>query len=387
MTQARQHPSLPLHLVPQQVADTEDWIKADKLDSSTLDLIVSAPSLHLVPGQPGTLSVQIESRARHHRLAWYVAITGNFPADWLSEKAGIAPSAGVPDAADFLRVNSSSAPERHHSEAESFPEDRPAQYTAIRHGDRAEKTFYFHVPQDYFEQQTAINQRQHRLPLNYVAEISLYAAILEPGPPQIVLAGFRPLQLQVRPSSTYTTFLPAIFQSSEVVSRFLALIEQAFDPTVQTADSLWAYLDPLTAPEALLPFLAHWVAWPLDRRWSIPQQRRLLRHAVQLYRWRGTRYGLRLFLHIYTGLPLEDDTIPEAQKRISVVENYQTGFVMGRVEFAQMPMLGGGRPFHFSVTLRPAPPQSLDFALLKDIVEQVKPAYCTYDLNVEYNEA
>ncbi len=376
MTQARHHrPSLPLHLVPQQVASTEDWIKFDGPDAPTLDLIIQAPSLNLVPGQIGELSVQIECLAKHHVVAWHLAITGDFPADWLPEKAGTHPSTGMP-----VISQNGSAPEEPLS-GEHSPQTNP-NYTVIREGDQVKKTFQFQVPHNFFEQQTALTQQQSRLQLNYTAEISLYAVILEPGPPKIVLAGFRPVQLQVRPSCTYTAFLPAIYQSSDVVSRFLAIIEQAFDPTVQTIDNLWAYLDPLTAPEALLPFLARWVAWPLDPRWSIPEQRRLLRRAVELYRWRGTRYGLRLYLHLYTNLPLEDDTVPESQKHISVVENHQAGLVIGDVKFVQTPMLGGGRPFHFSVTLRSDRPQNLDESCLRTIIDQVKPAFCTYSLTV-----
>jgi phage tail-like protein len=378
---------MPLHLAPQQVANTEDWIKADGPNVPTLDLLIQTPSLHLMPGRPGQLSVQIESHTKHPQVAWHIAITGNFPQEWLpespktpsntqvivvpeqnpteqqSQKAGSEPWKGLPSIEDFLDENGA-------------PKD------VIGCGDRREKTFTFSVPDDYFERQAALGLHQPKLPLNYTAEISLYAALFEAQSHKIVLAGFRTIQLQVRPSSPYIAFLPAIYQASDVTSRFLAIIEQAFDPTVQTIDNLWAYLDPLTAPEALLPFLARWVAWPLDARWSIPEQRRLLRRAVELYRWRGTRYGLRLYLHLYTDLPLDDDTTPESQKHISVVENHQTGLVMGSVEFAQTPMLGGGRPFHFSVTLRSDRPQSLDESCLRTIIDQVKPAFCTYDLAV-----
>jgi phage tail-like protein len=85
----------------------------------------------------------------------------------------------------------------------------------------------------------------------------------------------------------------------------------------------------LTAPEALLPFLAHWVAWPIDRRWDTKQQRRFIRNAVELYRWHGTRQGLRFYLHLYTELPLDED-LPEAEKHISIEEIFYAGFCDGR---------------------------------------------------------
>jgi phage tail-like protein len=81
------------------------------------------------------------------------------------------------------------------------------------------------------------------------------------------LAEQEPFPLVVRPDSAYLNFLPSFYQDVDFIGRFLSIFEQGFDPAVQAIDTLWAYLDPLTAPEALLPFLAHWVAWKLDPRW------------------------------------------------------------------------------------------------------------------------
>ena len=78
----------------------------------------------------------------------------------------------------------------------------------------------------------------------------------------------------------------------------------------------------MTSPQALLPFLAHWVAWPVEPHWSLNHQRRLIRRAVEIYRWRGTRKGLRLYLHLYTGLP-------ETDQHISITEPFGQGMVLG----------------------------------------------------------
>jgi len=43
-------------------------------------------------------------------------------------------------------------------------------------------------------------------------------------------------------------------------------------------------------------------------------------------------------------------------------------------------MLGSGRPFHFTVRLRPEPGKQIDERLVRDIIEREKPAFCTYDL-------
>ena len=105
-------------------------------------------------------------------------------------------------------------------------------------------------------------------------------------------------ELCVRPQSTYTTFLPTVYQEVDYIHRFIEIFEQAFDPVVNSFTSMWAHLDPLTAPQALLPFLAHWVDWPIDEELDLTYQRRLIRRAVEIYRCRGTRKGLRFQLHL-----------------------------------------------------------------------------------------
>jgi phage tail-like protein len=302
-------------------------------------------------------------------------VTGDFPHDWLPEKKGLSPADGKPGIADFSMSQDNS----------TEPRQTPR---LINFGNQVEKILAFEMPENFFEHQ-ANSAPDNSLPkLTYEAQISLYAALYDSAqnpesPREIVLAGFRSLQLRVCPHSTYASFLPAIYQSSDFTRRFLAIFEQGFDPTVQTMDNLWAYLDPLTAPRALLPFLAQWVAWPWDPHLDPDKQRHLLRHAITLYRCRGTRYGLRLYLHLYTRLPLDDDTVPESQKCISVVENHRPNFALGNAELAHAPMLGGGRPFHFTVVLRPRGQIDLSKVELDRLIDQIKPAYCTYDSSIE----
>ncbi len=428
MTQAQPSRStLPLTLVPHPIAQTEDWT------DRSLGMTIAQPSLRLVPGQIGELNIQIENLAQQQTVQWHLTVSGNFAPAWLEDddtaclafwcKLYQQMQQDQPEALDwwwwcfiYYLLFKRTANRVYAKEISSFQPKKI--FKVIRPGERVEKKVTFRVPPDFFEQQTALSQEQPSLQLDYEADVAVYAALYEPllwlwfktywsmvasfgihnhatnqwligltyfvaAPRQIVLADFRTVRLQVRSHDTYMAFLPTIYRASDFVSRLLASIEQTFDPTVQTIDAFWAYLDPLTTPTALLPFLAHWVAWPLDSRWTVAQQRRLLRHAVTLYRWRGTRYGLRLYLHLYTGLPLEDDSVSEHLQHISVVENHQPGFIMGTAQFAQQPMLGGGRPFHFTVTLRSDRAEDLDEVLVRDLIEQVKPAHCTYDLMIQ----
>ncbi|MEM9487126.1 MAG: phage tail protein, partial [Cyanobacteria bacterium P01_F01_bin.116] len=117
--------------------------------------------------------------------------------------------------------------------------------------------------------------------------------------------------------------------------------------------------------------------------WSQAQQRRLIRRAFEIYQWRGTKQGLRLYLHLYTGLPLDLPDTPESQKHISIHEVFSRGFVMDEARLDHDAILGGGKPFHFTVRLRSEEPEGLDEALIRMIIDQEKPAFCTYDLSLE----
>jgi len=303
----------------------------------------------LHPGERGAIALHLENRS-DRPLRWSLQIKGDFPPEWCH-----------------------------------WPEpDAP-----LVPGQKGESAIQFWVPADFFESPFA---ETHALPLklNYQSEVLVYVATGNDGDaalsPQLV--SYQVFTLHIRPRSPYLHFMPALYRENDWIGRFLAIIEQAFDPTVQTMDQLWAYLDPLTAPESLLPFLAHWVGWTTDAHWPIHQQRRLIRNAVTLYRWHGTRRGLRYYLHLYTGLPLDDDpAIPESEKHISIEEVFNDGFVLGRTTIAQDSMLGGGKPYHFVVRLRLEHPPGnqqppLNEILIRAIIDQQKPAFCTYDLHI-----
>lgn len=348
MTQARPAPALKLASLklPEVVGWMGQLVQQDTAENVLL----------LMPGQIAEIAVEIANTG-DRALLWRLEVNGEFSTEWWPADSR----------------------EEWQQEQEILP------------GDQVQGTLRFQVPADFFERQTALHGDRRCLELNYPSEICLY--LVETDRSQLV--GYRPFQFWIRPNCTYLDFLPEIYQTTDFMGRFLMLFEQTFDPTVETMDVFWAYLDPLTAPRALLPFLSQWVAWDLEPRWTLKQQRRLLRHAIRLYNWRGTRWGLLLYLHFYTGLPLQEREvpdnlqislelesvdIPEARKRISVVEDHSAGFTLGQIGLGQSPMLGGGRPYHFTVTLRPDRADQIDAILIRHIIEQVKPAFCTYDL-------
>jgi phage tail-like protein len=100
--------------------------------------------------------------------------------------------------------------------------------------------------------------------------------------------------------------LPAIYRRSDAVGRNLVrelcfLFEHMFDSVERNLDEGWRFYDPHVAPVDFLDWLANWTAFTLDLDWPEAQKRALIKRAVDLYRIRGTRRGLALFLQLFTG--------------------------------------------------------------------------------------
>ncbi len=324
--------------------------------------------LRLSPGEPSELMVQIRN-VSDRPLNISLVVTGNFPAPW---HRVILP--------DPILLN------RHKKDA----------------------TVCFTLDPNFFEDRLALRPGDTHL-LDYSGHVNIYATPHSPdsssphpsspsSPPSQLLSSTE-FTLHIRPHTKYPTYLPAVYREIDFMNRFLAIFEQAFDPAVQTLSTLWAYLDPLTTSEAMLPFLAQWVGCPSDMAWSF-SQRRLIRYALSIYRWRGTRWGMLLFLHLYTGLPLcEADILPEEAhlidsrnyesadqpeplRHIRVDEDSIEGFVVGNTLIGSDAMLGGGRPYHFTVRLRS--PTRLNEAQVRQLINQEKPAFSSYTLHIVY---
>jgi phage tail-like protein len=341
MTQARSGQTLRLQLTPMQLADTALTAgSAPTANMATTDTTPIAYNLLLHPGEPSEMVVQIENLGTRP-LQLRLEVMGDFPSEWCR-----------------IRM------EGH--------ELRPRQ--------RMEAVLYFQPPADLFEEDRAFSHHES-LVLDYQSRIYAYYTSENTDRSQSEFAAFN---LYLRPRSLYLDFLPELYAEVDFIGRFLKIFEQAFEPAVQALDVMWAYLDPMTSPEALLPFLAHWVGWPLEPRWSLQKQRHLIRQAMEIYRWRGTRRGLRLYLHLYTDLPLDEHIPQEADKHICIHEIFGNGFVLNTTCIGRDSIIGGRRPYHFIVILRPDPGVRVDEQLVRYIIEQEKPAFCTYKLYIEY---
>ena len=104
----------------------------------------------------------------------------------------------------------------------------------------------------------------------------------------------------------YMEHLPAIYRRSDAVGRNVVrdmcfIFEHMFGGIEKILDRGHEYYDPHLAPNEFLAWLAGWMAFVVDIDWPEPKKRALIKRAVDLYRIRGTKRALALFLMLFTG--------------------------------------------------------------------------------------
>jgi phage tail-like protein len=129
----------------------------------------------------------------------------------------------------------------------------------------------------------------------------------------------------------YLEHLPAIYRRSDAVGRNVVrdmcfLFEHMFGSVERLLGGGHDFYDPHHCREDFLPWLAGWTAFVVDLDWPEPKKRALIKRAVDLYRIRGTRRALALFLKLFTGFEpdIEENTWPfkgfrvETEARIGI---------------------------------------------------------------------
>jgi phage tail-like protein len=102
--------------------------------------------------------------------------------------------------------------------------------------------------------------------------------------------------------------LPAVYHDppratsdDAFATRFLLALEEVLDPIVATIDLLPAHLDLDLAPREVVVLVASWLGVELDAGLTDDAHRRLVRHATEILRARGTRRGLERTLALAFG--------------------------------------------------------------------------------------
>jgi phage tail-like protein len=170
--------------------------------------------------------------------------------------------------------------------------------------------------------------------------------------------------------------LPQLFQQTlrdgGPLDALVEVMASMQEPVEDVLADLAAFFNPHTAPDMFVPYLACWMDlnrfFPLYcaqteayQRSSDPispgngRLRELIAAAAFLSQWRGTAKGLKHFLEIATGV-----------EGFELIENRDLN--------------GNARPFHVCIVLPgEAEPHR---ALIERIVEQEKPAYVSYELEI-----
>ena len=151
--------------------------------------------------------------------------------------------------------------------------------------------------------------------------------------------------------SSYLQYLPAIFHEHDFIDRFLRIFETIWEPLEWRQNSLEMYFDPRTAPTSMLDWLAGWLGLPVAMHYPDSRRRALLHEAMDLYRWRGTSYGLARFIELSTGFPATITGEP-------------------------------GKPFVIRIKINPPPDETVPLELLEDVIRTHKPAVMGYVIEV-----
>jgi phage tail-like protein len=106
----------------------------------------------------------------------------------------------------------------------------------------------------------------------------------------------------------YASYLPVIFDDSvdekenPFLPRFLKIFESIWEPLEQRQDNIDMFFSPRTCPSPWLPWFASWFGLELDPSLSEARVRMLLANTIEIYRWRGTKYGLTRVIEICLGI-------------------------------------------------------------------------------------
>lgn len=173
--------------------------------------------------------------------------------------------------------------------------------------------------------------------------------------------------------------LPQVFQKGDAAGghflrQFLWIFDHIYADVQRRIDRIPTYFDPLEAPEEFLSWLASWVALSIDQGWPEAKKRKLIQQAIDIYGFRGTVQGLKLFLSIFTGVEpkLIENKWPYEGFRVSRTRIGIDSIVLPPVDLSHSFMVEVPAQFD----------DASDETILKihDIIRMEKPAHCAYYL-------
>lgn len=168
--------------------------------------------------------------------------------------------------------------------------------------------------------------------------------------------------------STYLRYLPALYWKDPFLGRFLRIFEDVLSPIQRNVNGLPDQFDPAVSSSPMLALLAEWVgeehldALPDDRF------RKLVKNALLLHQWRGTKRGVRMAVEIVT-----------AQK--VMITEYSPGLVLGSDSSLGLnTSLQPGNAMTFNVALD-CNQSAVDMTILHATIRKHKPAHVLYTVS------
>jgi phage tail-like protein len=126
-------------------------------------------------------------------------------------------------------------------------------------------------------------------------------------------------------------YLPATYAANDThgfLDRFLANAESALTPLEGEIAAAQVLFDPRAAPSDALDWLASWFGTSLDPAWDDLRRRLFIRHAMDLFQWRGTVRGIQMAIdlalsqHPCDAIFTRDDSLLPSGTRI--IEQFAT---------------------------------------------------------------
>ncbi|MGW6204561.1 phage tail protein [Streptomyces sp. NPDC055089] len=162
--------------------------------------------------------------------------------------------------------------------------------------------------------------------------------------------------------------LPAVYLEQDFLRRFLAALDEVLAPVLLTVDNLPAHLDPRSAPEDFLAWLAQWVAVEPHEDSPVERRRETVRGAVARHARRGTAGGLADAVRLETGAEAEitesggtawstvsQTALPgRPRARVTIRIRERAGRPVDRVRLEEL--IGTEVPAHVGYTLEFLPP-------------------------------
>lgn len=174
------------------------------------------------------------------------------------------------------------------------------------------------------------------------------------------------------PRESFLRYLPEIYQredKKQFFERFLAVFQTAYEDLNERIYRVPEYLDAHGTDRKFLEWLTRWIGIADTYMWNEEQLRRLLEHAVSLYKLRGTRKAVCEYVKLYTGgyEPL-------------IVENFELKEGDGRYHAGN---LFQDDAYRFYVLIQEEHvPTARDYQALVKVIEQVRPANMELELIV-----